>query len=500
MAADHDSLDERYGPPLHGEGGHRWRRRLAYVAAGAGLVALLGLAGILGTLWYGTQQVGRVDIPSLATPGTTGTPQTPGTPAAPGHDVPEPEELTEVLNILVVGSDSREGLTDDQLRRLGTEREEGERTDSIVLVQLDPRREQVAMLSFPRDLLVTRCDGSRGRINAAYGIGERNGVGGPSCLVDTIVDFTGIPVHHYVQVDFAGFIEVVDALGGVTLYLDEPLADAHAGIDLPSGCVDMDGATALGFVRARRIDSDFGRIARQQRFAREVVTEAVSVGTLVNLPRLYALIDAGARAVDTDRELTVGQMRRIAFSLRDLDPERLDTRTVPAVPRTIDGTSFVVAIEDEAERLFRAFRDAEAAPGDLGTQEPGPMAVEDVPPLVVLNGSGIAGSADRAARVLAERGFTVAETGNAEHFEFAETRVVYAEEQLEEAEVVADELGGVTLEPGDEGQPLTIVLGADFDPDAFATAQDEPQDETDPPSPAPEETYVGAEPSAERCR
>src|SRR5699024_6111898 len=137
------------------------------------------------------------------------------------------------------------------------------------LVQLDPRRDGAAMMSFPRDLRVERCNGSTGKINAAYAIGEGTDVGGPSCLVQTVNELTDIPIHHYVEVDLAGFIDVVEALDGVSMYLDQPITDRYAGVDFPAGCVTMDGAAALGFVRARNIDNDFGRIARQQRFAGE---------------------------------------------------------------------------------------------------------------------------------------------------------------------------------------------------------------------------------------
>lgn len=489
MAGGHAVFpDGQFGPTMRGVGrGPRWRRRIAYGLGGVALGIVFGIAAIAGVLWYGTQQVGRIDIPSLSTPGVA--------EADEELDI-DIEEIDEVLNVLAVGSDSREGLTDEQLQELGTEREDGTRTDTIILVQLNPDREQVAMLSFPRDLLVTRCDGSRGRINAAFGIGEEIGIGGAECLVDTITELTGIPIHHFVQVDFAGFIDVVDALGGVTIFLEEPLVDAHAGVDLAAGCVELNGAQALGFVRVRRIDSDFGRIARQQRFIREVVHEAASVGTLVNVPRLFQLVDAGARAVDTDRDLSVGQMRRIAFSLRDLDPERLDTRTVPAVPRTIEGVAFVVAIEEEAERLFTAFRNAEVVPEDLGTDEPQPVTAADAPPIDILNGSGVAGLAAQAAEVLEANGFTVAETGNAESFDFERTQVIYADGLLEEAELLAEALGGASLVPGDPDDQLTVVLGADFSPP-------EPGDEpvaAATPTPTPEETFVGATPTDGQCR
>jgi LCP family protein required for cell wall assembly len=481
-----------FGPLLRGgrvrRGGPDWRRLSAIVLGTAGLV--LAVVGITAgaAIWYGTANIERVDVPDLAVPGDVD---------GDGEPEEEIEEITDVLNVLVVGSDSREGLTDEQLLALGTEPEDGLRTDTIMLLQLDPRRDQVIILSFPRDLLVTRCDGSRGRINAAYGVGETSGVGGPTCLVRTITDFTGIPINHFIQVDFAGFIDIVDSLGGVTIYLDEPIRDAHAGVDLPAGCVEMDGTTSLGFVRVRRIDNDFGRIARQQRFIREVVREAASVGTLVNVPRLFSLVDAGAKAVETDRQLSLAHMRRIAFSLRDLGPESIDTRTIPATPRTINGAAFVVAHEEQAEALFRAFREGALVPDGVGLSEPAPIGIADVPPVVVLNGAGIAGLAQEALAQLEAQGFSVAETGNADSYDFRQTQVVYPEGMLEEAELLSESLDGAALVPGEQGEPLTVVLGADYtplDPDDIPTPEPTP---TDAPEASPTPSFVGAEPGRE---
>jgi LCP family protein required for cell wall assembly len=453
------------------------------------LGVFLLLFGLVATaiLWYGVGRIDQLQVPQLTVPGDVD-----------GDGAADVAELTDVLNILVIGSDSREGLTPEELRALGTEAEDGQRTDTIMLVTLDPRRDEVAILSFPRDLLVTRCDGSRGRINAAYGIGEagRSG-GGPGCLVETIQGFSGIPINHFVQVNFAGFIGAVDAIGGVTMYLDEPIRDAFAGVDLPAGCVTMDGRTALGFVRVRRIDSDFGRIARQQRFIREVLREAVSVGTLVNPVRLFGLVDAAARSVETDSGLTLSKMRRIAFSFRDLTPERMETRTVPAVSRTINGVAYEVPKEEEAARLFQAFRDGSIFPEGLGLG-PTAVTVADVPPVVVLNGAGVAGLAAAAQEVLERAGFAVSETGNADAFDFVATQVVYPTDRLEEAQLLAGALGGVGLVPGDPGSDLTVVVGRDFDPDAFA-ATSEPTVAPAPPPVPTEPQFIGATPSDVRC-
>jgi LCP family protein required for cell wall assembly len=475
----------QYGPPLRG-GKPRTRastaRRVGVVALSTVLVGTLLLTLVAGALvLYGERSLERIDVDF-------------GEP--PEHDGPDIDELTEVLNVVVVGNDSREGLTDEQLLRLGTEDHGGQLTDTVMLLQLDPRRDKAALLSFPRDLLVTRCDGSRGRINAAYVIGEQSGVGGASCLVQTVRDFTGITVHHYVEVNFAGFVDVVDTVGGVTMYLDEPIRDLTAGLDLPSGCVTMDGIDALSFVRARQLDDDFGRMARQQRFVRELTREITSVGTLLNVPRLFSLVDSVGRAVETDRDLSLGEMRRIAFSLRTITPESLDTRTVPAVPRRVNGAALVVAKEEEAERLFQAFRDGTVFPDELGTEPPAAVGVSDVPPVLVLNGAGIPGLAAEVAAALTERGFEVSDTDNAENFDFVQTQVVYPAQLLEEAELLAQALGGVSLVPGDPDDELIVVVGSAFEMGSLPPIAETPTATPDA-EPAPE--FRGAQPSDVEC-
>lgn len=491
-------LTGQFGPLQRGGrdrrgGGVRWRRVGVLAAVFLVTAAATALLSAGALLWYGERAVTRVHIPGLASPD-----------AASGV---EAEEITEVVNVLVVGDDSREGLTEEQLEALGTERVAGGRTDTVMLVQLDPANDHAAMLSFPRDLLVTRCDGSRGRINAAYGIGEQSGVGGGACLVETVSDLTDIPIHHYVEVNFAGFIDVVNVLGGVTMYIEEPLRDRYAGLDLETGCQQLDGTQALGFVRARHIDNDFGRMARQHRFIRELMSELTSAGTLLNVPRLFSLVDAIGKTVETDQHLSLGDMRRIAFNLRTLTGEQLDTRTVPAVPRRIDGQAYAVAKEEEAEALFQAFREGTRAPGELGREPLEGVQADDVPPLILLNGAGIDGLAAQAAEALEARGFTVAETDNAEHFDYERTQVVHPPERMEEAELVAEAFSDAEIVAGDEGDPLTVVLGATFDPedlpdaDADAEAPDPTPTSPDPtlPEPAPEQNFRGAESVKRRC-
>ena len=396
-----------------------------------------------------------------------------GDPDADEPDEEDIEEIDEVLNVLMVGNDSRDALSDEQLEELGTHRE-GDGvglTDTIMLVQLDPRRDGASILSFPRDLRVERCNESTGKINAAYAIGEGMDTGGPSCLVQTVTELTDIPIHHYVEVDLAGFIDVVEALGGVSMYLDEPITDRYAGLDLPQGCVTLDGAESLGFVRARRIDNDFGRIARQQRFAREVVAQAASVETLVNIPRMYSLVEAASRAVVTDDAFGIDKMQRLAFSLRDMSPEALSTRTVPGYGENIDGVSYVVPNEDQAEELYSAFRDGGLIPeeGEI-VRERVQLQPSDAGQVDIVNGGGVAWASRDSRLMLSDAGFEITDTANYPGFGVEETVIQFGDGSRAGANVLAEALGEVPIEEVDDHDGITLMIGEDYDADAAQVA------------------------------
>lgn len=435
-------------------------------------------------VFYGEQQIGQVDV-ETAVPGDTD-----------GDGSVDVAELKDVRNVLIVGSDSRADMTREERRELGLGAFGGTRTDTIMVVQLDPKRNGAAMLSFPRDLLVTRCDGSEGRINSAFEIGKSSGVGGPTCLVRTITDLTGIPIHHYAQIDFQGFVDVVDTLGGVRLYLDEPIQDEDANVDLEAGCVTLKGKDALGFVRVRKIDSDFGRIARQQRFIREMVDQVTSPSVALNVPQLFRLVEAGAKAVDTDPSLSLGVMRQIAFSFRDLSSKQIDSRTVPAFNRTINGAALVVADPEPAEQLFAAFREGVAAPADVGKKGPTDVRIRDVPPLTVMNGTTKTGLATAAAQALEAYGFRVRSTANSEQQNVTRTRVVYPPERREEATLLRRVFPQALLVPNEATEGIIVTVGAEADPEELAAVQPTP---TGPPEPQPTPTYSGAADGKRDC-
>ena len=359
------------------------------------------------------------------------------------------------MNVLVVGSDSREQLNEAQRRRLGTGSADGLRTDTILLLQV--KGDRAAMLSFPRDLFVTRCDGSQGRINVAYALG------GPSCLVDTVTELSGIPVSHYLEVDFLGFAQIVNAVGGVNVFLDEPMSDRDAHIDLPAGCVALTGRQALGFVRVRKIDNDLGRIARQQRFIKELAKQVAQPSTLLNPLRLFRTANAGGAALTADRGLGPVDLARLARAGRGLGGSSLPSFAVPGTDSNIGGAAVIVPNEAEAERVFRSFRNGSVLEPKRAALRPSQVEV------TVLNGAGEAGLAGRAAELLTDAGFGTSNVGNAQAVDRSVVR--YRPGHRDEASLLAGQVpGGAVLEEVSSGEPVTLIIGPDADLSA-ATAR-----------------------------
>lgn len=419
MSAD---VDQNWGPQVEQRSRRkRWPRILA-------AVLILALIAAVAYPWWLSQQVARIDVGELA-----------------GSGGP--------LHILVTGSDSREDLSAEQRVELGTGTAEGERTDTIFVLSIQGG--EVALLSFPRDLWVRRCDGSMGRINAATAIG------GPDCLVRTVRDVSGIPINHYLEMTFAGFRDLVDAVGGVELCLDEPISDRDAHIDLPAGCQRLDGLDALGYVRVRKIDNDLMRIQRQQAFVQALAAEIASVDTLLNPVRLTELARDSGEAVRVDRSMGPIDMARIAFGLRGLGQGRTLRATVPTDPRTTSAGAQVLDLRvGEAEPLFEAFRsgsvfDRIEAPSD----SPAQVSPEDVQ-VAVLNGAGVGGLAGSVGENLEAEGFEVVGIGNAERRNTTEIR--HAPGDAAAARLVAGAVpGGGTLREDPEATTVTVVLGAD---------------------------------------
>jgi LCP family protein required for cell wall assembly len=314
-------------------------------------------------------------------------------------------------NVLILGSDTRAGLSPEEQAQFGSEETVGgERSDTIILMHFDPRREKAVVVHFPRDLQVDIPGRGTDKINAAYEYG------GPRLVIRTVRAYTGLPIHNYVEVDLAGFQEIVDLVGGVRLCVDRPLHDELAGLDIDrKGCHTLDGDQALAFVRARNIEGDtipdFSRIARQQQFMRAMLNRLVSARTLLDSD----LIADALQNVRTDERLEGADLIYLGSKLRELaedDPSgarSLDFRVVPGTTQTIGGVAYVVPDQTEADELFR--RLAEGRPlGTIGQSlaltGPSP-AVIDVRVLAAETST----DADEADGLLRRAGFSVLDPG-----------------------------------------------------------------------------------------
>jgi LCP family protein required for cell wall assembly len=279
---------------------------------------------------------------------------------------PESDFARQPQNVLILGSDTRAGLSAEEQAQFGTEEDvEGERSDTIILMHFDPRREKAVVVHFPRDLRVAIPDHGTDKINAAYELG------GPELVVRTIRHFTGLPIHNYVEVDLAGFQNIVDLVGGVRLCVDRPLHDELAGLNIDrKGCHVLGGEQALAFVRARNIEGDqipdFSRIARQQQFMRAMLNRLVSARTLLDSD----LVSRALQNVRTDERLEGADLLYLGGKLRQLaeeDPSgvsSLDFRVVPGTPQTLNDIAYVVPDPDAGE-LFRRLEEGRPL-GDIG--------------------------------------------------------------------------------------------------------------------------------------
>lgn len=403
-------------------GGRRPLRRrllLAALALGGLLLILLGVYAGAGV--HANGQIARTEVEGLAAG------------SGPQH-------------ILVTGSDSRADLTPQQRRELTAGEVAGERTDTIFVLTVDGGR--VGMLAFPRDLYVTRCDGTQGRINSAVQLA------GPGCLVRTVTDLSGLPISHYLAVDFLGFRDIVDAVGGVELCLERPIEDPFAGVDLPAGCQTLDGRQALGYVRVRRIDSDLERIKRQQQFLRALAAEIATPGVVLNPPRLYGLAGAVGGAVTADPGFGTVDLLRLARALRGVSSGGAVTATVPAAPARVGGAAVLRPVEADAQALFASFRDGSV----LARAGAGP-APADVR-VAVRNGAGVNGLAARTAELLRSWGFQVVGLGN--HEPVAATVITHPPGAADAAAVLARSLPiDVTVREDAAVGTVTLILGED---------------------------------------
>ena len=397
--------------PARRRGRRTWRERLLLLFSGSLACALLLTAGGLTYVYTKYSKLPRVTLGSVLT---------------------TKEDDNAPQNFLLVGVDSAADLAEDDPARAGRGNVGGLRSDTVMVLRVEPGSERASLLSLPRDLWVPLASGGTQRINSAI----QNG--GPGELIDTIEQYLGVPIHHYIQVDFAGFQNLVDVIDGVAVYFPAPARDTRSFLDIDTaGCITLDGHQALAYARSRHFQyyedgrwrtdpsGDLGRISRQQDFIMRALHRAVAQGAR-NPLTLDRLVDAALDTVTVDDLLTADDIISLGRAFRSFDPSSLDTYALPTRPGSAGGASILRLQDEAAQPILDRFRGTDAR--DL---EPGDVRVQ------VLNGSGVTGQAGQTSTALTAAGFGAAGTGEAERFDVTETLVRYTEGNEAKADLVA---------------------------------------------------------------
>jgi LCP family protein required for cell wall assembly len=460
----------------HGKDGRSRHRRLWWTLGVVGALFLVVVGGTAGYAWYLTSQIHRFNVRGLVDVPTTG--------ADAGTE-----------NILLVGSTDRCALkVQNAAYGLCSQGVNGVNSDVVMILHLNPNKKTLSILSVPRDLFVpnARSEGAN-KIDAAL-------YQGPSRLVAAINENLGIPIQHYVVLNFDTFANVVDALGGVKMYFPEPVFDAYSGLQVFSpGCVNLDGLHALQVVRARHLQykpagvtttnpaywpfesqSDLARIRRDHEFLRVLAT-AVSKNGLSDPITDSQLISSVAPQLNVDKQFSTSDMVNMVLDFHGVDANSAPQLTLPVQVDQFGSylykggyygdIEFPSSVEDN--RVIEQFLGINAATDTMtGLPLPAHAAVT----VSVLNGSGVTNQATDTSNALAALGFKTMGIGDsppvATH---AETVVYFAHKTLADqaaAQSVAKSLSGAVitaLGPTADGARVTVVTGTQFSVNPPAT-------------------------------
>jgi LCP family protein required for cell wall assembly len=381
---------------------------------------------------------------------------------------------TSPTNILIMGSDSRQGDGNDNYGDAG-----GARSDTTLLVHLYNGRKDAVVVSIPRDSWVeiagcTRPDGSTTRpymtkFNAAFAFG------GPVCTIKTVEKLTNVRIDNFVVVDFKAFKTVVDAIGGVEVCLTTPAYDpvvpgrGGSGLNLPAGYSTISGEQALAFVRARETlgdGSDLSRIKRQQDFIGSMVRGMSEKGLLTNPQMIYRVLGAITSSIQTNPEFaSIQVLQDFALSLGGLSPSRISFVTLPYELRGDGNVHWIDETDDlwEAIRLDQPWPPVEpsASPSASDTASTGTPIPSEIK-VAVLNATNTVGLAKTAADDLRAVGYDVIKVGNSTK-RLATSEILYKSSQAEAAKVLGAQTGITKLTLDNSlVSPIVLLAGTDW--------------------------------------
>ncbi|MFI6405356.1 LCP family protein [Streptomyces sp. NPDC050548] len=374
------------------------------------------------------------------------------------------------MNVLLVGTDGRDRITEAERRAYHLGGAPCHCTDTIMIVHISEDRERASVVSLPRDSYA-EVPGIAGRpahpikLNAAYA------EGGPNLTVQTVENMTHVKIDHYMEVDFTSFMKTVDVLGGVKICTAEPLKDSYTGLDLPAGAHTLMGGQALQYVRSRHVDgaSDLGRMKRQQRFLAALIDQATSSGVLLNPLKFRDVTHAVLGSVRADKGFGTDELLDLGRAMRSFSPSSSEFTTVPIgqMGYVVKGIGSTLKWDEpKAAKLFEALRDDKPL---TVHRAPRASAVKvDVTPqqiqVQVENGTATAGLGKRVDAALAATGFrTTHQPVSAADHAVRRTVVAYDPRWDRSAKSLAAALPGSELRAvKGQGPLLKVIAGSDF--------------------------------------
>ncbi|RNL82330.1 LCP family protein [Halostreptopolyspora alba] len=393
-------------------------------------------------------------------------------------DGDRPEEGPKgALTFLLIGSDSREGVEgSDNDGAAG-------RSDTMMLVHLNNERDHVNVVGLPRDSWVNVPGHGKDKINAAYAYG------GPQLAVRTVESATNVRIDHYAEIDFSGFVDVVNAVGGIEVCLSEPIEDPKAHLSMEAGTHHVDGEDALAFSRTRQTPGgDLDRIDRQQQVVSALLDKAVSTETLSDPAKLTSFLDTALGAVTVDEGLDTKALNRLGAQVSDIGLDDVTFTQVPVADTdywTPRGDVAVRWNEEEARALFADInadqpvseRETASSAEEPADERPQPNDIR----LQVFNGTGAPGKGEEVRDAFSEAGFeTSSRARNWPTQDVATTVVRHGPGEERSASLLSESIPGSEVrEDSTLSEELQVVVGFNF------TGVDPPDPEPEPSEPEP---------------
>ncbi|HEX4491246.1 MAG TPA: LCP family protein [Acidimicrobiia bacterium] len=410
--------------------------------------------------WFANEQINRAPVAAIPT------------------GVLAHVDSTQPANYLIVGSDSRAFVTDDNsvaADHFGTPKDlPGNRADTIMIAHVDPQAPGKGFLvSIPRDTWVSITDHGHQKINAALNYGN-----GPATLINTIKSNFGVSINHYLKIDFVAFTDIVNAIGHVDIFFPAPAYDEKTGLYVKNpGCRALGGLQALAYARSRYYQyraagdgtnpkdwtedqrSDLGRIARQQYFIRSLAQKAIKDGARSPLTA-RRILEKIVPHLERSKEVGLAQFLSLVRAFRSVNPGAVQMLTVPTVFQKVEGQDAQIVIHAQAQPIFTL----------LGSFTKQTQSTKPVPraqiTVQVLNGSGVKGIAGTTQQSLVQAGFANGPaSADADNHAYQLTQVRYSAGHQQEAQQVKAYLGGVgVITPATTAQAahVVVVTGADF--------------------------------------